>query len=201
MRAFAPYRASCSSCKELSVTKYSTRARGDVTRGTLCCSRLWRAAQATACLESGTLSRTARQSPLSLLDTCMTAFTTCQSRRWRACLQRRQVQTWLRGSSTAAFDPQFNRDQLEFNYASRQRGELRIDLAGKVFYLKVDCKAGKVSPELAQMVDTARSFILVGLSRESHQRCCKRLGTIQMSLSWKSMLGAFLRTLQFSLST
>jgi len=78
---------------------------------------------------------------------------------------------------------------------------LRIDLAGKVFYLKVDCKAGKVSPELAQMVDTARSFILVGLSRESHQRCCKRLGTIQMSLSWKSMLGAFLRTLQFSLST
>ena len=56
------------------------------------------------------------------------------------------------GTSTAAFDLHFGQDQLQFNYAFRQRGELKINLAGKVFYLKVGCKAGRVSPELAQVV-------------------------------------------------
>ncbi len=56
------------------------------------------------------------------------------------------------GTSTAAFDLHFSKDQLQFNYAFRQRGELRISLAGKVFYLTVGCKAGKVSSELAQVV-------------------------------------------------
>ena len=56
------------------------------------------------------------------------------------------------GTSTAAFDLHFSRDQLQFNYTFRQRGELRISLAGKVFYLTVGCKAGRVSPELAQVV-------------------------------------------------
>ncbi|DBA89326.1 TPA: hypothetical protein ACH3X2_004770 [Trebouxia sp. C0005] len=56
------------------------------------------------------------------------------------------------GTSTAAFDLHFGKEQLQFNYAFRQRGELKINLAGKVFYLKVGCKAGKVSPELAQVV-------------------------------------------------
>ena len=56
------------------------------------------------------------------------------------------------GTSTAVFDLHLSKDQLEFNYAFRQRGELRINLAGKVFYLKVGCKGGKVPPELAQFV-------------------------------------------------
>ncbi len=46
--------------------------------------------------------------------------------------------------------PRFSRDQ--FNFAFRQRGDLRISLAGKVFYLTLGCKAGRVSPELAQVV-------------------------------------------------
>ena len=44
------------------------------------------------------------------------------------------------------------KEQLQFNYAFRQRGELKINLAGQLFYLNVGCKAGKVSPELAQLV-------------------------------------------------
>ena len=31
---------------------------------------------------------------------------------------------------------------FQFDYAFRQREELKVNLAGKVFYLKVGCKAG-----------------------------------------------------------
>jgi len=44
------------------------------------------------------------------------------------------------GTSTAAFDLHFSKDQLQFNYAFRQRGESRISLAGKFSYLTVGCK-------------------------------------------------------------
>ena len=56
------------------------------------------------------------------------------------------------GTATAAFDLHFSKDQLQFSYAFRQRGQLRIRLVDKDFYLTVGCKAGKVPPDLAQVV-------------------------------------------------
>ena len=56
------------------------------------------------------------------------------------------------GTSTVALDLHFSKGHLQFNYTFRQRGELRIDLAGTDFYLKLGCKAGRISPDLAQVV-------------------------------------------------
>ena len=96
------------------------------------------------------LTRIALQPPQSLLGTCTTAFKMCPSGRWSVLsLSRGYVQARRYGCSEARH---LGKDQLQFNYAFRQRGELRISLAGKVFYLTVGCKAGKVSPELAQIV-------------------------------------------------
>ena len=51
------------------------------------------------------------------------------------------------GSSTAAFDLHF---QLELSFAFRERGQLTRNLA--LFYLKRVCKAGRASPEMAQIL-------------------------------------------------
>ena len=56
------------------------------------------------------------------------------------------------GSPTASFDLHFAKEHLQFSQAYRQRGQMRISLAGKDCYLTVGCKGGGVAPELAQVV-------------------------------------------------